>query len=350
MNRFMNELLELDQVTLSYGNSVIVDSFSLSVGRGETASLLGPSGVGKTTLLRAIAGFHPLDSGEIQIDGKVVSRQDYHLEPEKRKLGMVFQDYALFPHLTVAQNVAIGLRKLSKSERMKRVRQMLERLSINNLSERYPHQISGGQQQRVAVARALVPRPELILMDEPFSNLDVETHEQVVNEIRELFAEQGTTSILVTHHQQDAFSFSNQVAVVHEGKLMQWDTPYRIYHEPSTRFVADFIGEGVFLPGQITNQHNVQTELGVINSHKVDYPKGAQVDVLIRPDDIVVDEDSDIRLRIVRKAFRGSNIMYSLQLSDGKEVLSLAPSHCNYSVGESIAVRLDAEHVVVFRD
>lgn len=346
----MSELLELDQVTLSYGNSVIVDSFSLSVGRGETASLLGPSGVGKTTLLRAIAGFHPLDSGEIQIDGKVVSRQDYHLEPEKRKLGMVFQDFALFPHLTVAQNVAIGLRKLPKSERVKRVRQMLERLSINNLAERYPHQISGGQQQRVAVARALVPRPELILMDEPFSNLDVETHEQVVNEIRELFAEQETTSILVTHHQQDAFSFSNRIAVVYEGKLLQWDTPYRIYHEPSSRFVADFIGEGVFLPGLITNQRNVQTELGVINGHKVDYPAGAQVDVLIRPDDIVVDDDSEIQLRIVRKEFRGSNIMYTLRLSDGKDVLSLAPSHSNYSVGEFITVRLDAEHVVAFRD
>ena len=344
----MTAVLEIDDVTLGYGSTAVVESFSMTVERGEAGCILGPSGVGKTTILRAIAGFHPVLSGEIRIDGKVVSSPNFQLAPEKRRIGMVFQDFALFPHLKVIQNVGIGLRKISKSERIKKSQSMLKRMGISKLAERYPHELSGGQQQRVAAARALAANPEMILMDEPFSNLDVDLREQILNEFRELFKTHSTTSVLVTHHQFIAFALSDNIAVINDGKLQQLDTPYRLYHEPNSRFVADFIGEGTFIPGAVISPGEIKTSLGIIQSSNGLREVGAQVEVLIRPDDIVLDDSSDMSFEVVNKAFRGAEIMYTLRLSDGEEILSLVPSHNNFSVGDRICVSVDIEHVVAF--
>ena len=327
----------------------MVTGFSFQVEQGSLACLLGPSGCGKTTVLRAIAGFHPLISGEIWIDGHIVSKPGQSTAPEKRRVGMVFQDGALFPHLSVYDNVGFGIHKLEMDRRRQNIEKLLERVGLSEMGQRYPHELSGGQQQRVALARALAPKPSLILMDEPFSNLDVETRERLGYEVRDILKEQGITCVLVTHDQNDAFALCDRVGVMHGGRILQWDTPYRLYHEPCTRFVADFIGDGVFLPGTLVATGAVKTSLGIIQGQrKFNGDLGDVVDVLIRPDDIVPGANSDVTATVVRKAFKGPEILYTLRITDGSYVLSLFPSHADYQLGESVNIRLQADHLVAF--
>lgn len=342
-------LVEVKSIDCLHDVRVAVKNLSFEVSRGSLACLLGPSGCGKTTALRAIAGFHALSAGEIRIDGRVVSKPGYSLAPERRRLGMVFQDSALFPHLTVFDNVGFGIKQLESNQRRHAIRQLLQRVGLAEMERRYPHELSGGQQQRVALARALAPRPDLILMDEPFSSLDVETRERLGYEMREIFKEHGTTCILVTHDQNDAFALCDRVGVMREGKILQWDTPYRLYHEPTSRFVADFIGEGVFLPGTLIEPGTVKTGLGVISGGRdAQGARGDTFDVLIRPDDIVPDETSELVATVIRKAFKGAGILYTLRVDDGSQVLSLFPSHSDYQLGESVNIRLKADHLVAF--
>jgi iron(III) transport system ATP-binding protein len=271
------------------------------------------------------------------------------MAPENRRVGMVFQDNALFPHLTVNENVGFGIAGLASDQRQHNINQLLQRIDLADMGQRYPHELSGGQQQRVALARALAPNPDLILMDEPFSNLDTETRERLGYEVRDILKEQETTCVLVTHDQNDAFALSDRVGVMRDGRILQWDTPYNLYHEPASRFVADFIGDGVFLPGTLIEPGAVETGLGVIRSG-VDY-KGAPgdvMDVLIRPDDIVPDDDRMLVATVVRKAFKGAEILYTLRVSDGNHVLSLFPSHSDYQLGETVGIRLQADHLVAF--
>lgn len=344
-----NQVLVVHNIVCSHSGRRAVKGLSFSVSQGSLVCLLGPSGCGKTTVLRAIAGFHPLDRGEIRLGGRLVSRSGYVLAPERRRVGMVFQDHALFPHLRVRDNVAFGLNKKPSGDSHILVSELLERVGLSTMGDRYPHELSGGQQQRVALARALAPSPDLLLMDEPFSNLDVELRERLSYEVRGILKEQGTTSVLVTHDQHDAFSLSDKVGVMADGQIMQWDTPYNLYHEPSNRFVADFIGEGVFLPGTLLDARSVETELGTVRGDK-DYAlqAGAVLDVLIRPDDIVPDPDSRLVGRVVRKTFKGAEILYTLRLDSGTQVLSLFPSHANHGLGEAVAIRLQADHLVAF--
>ncbi len=345
----MSTQLEVSNIRCRYGNETAVDEVSFTLDRGTLACLLGPSGCGKTTVLRAIAGFHRLEQGEIMLNGNCVSSPTTSLLPEKRQLGMVFQDHALFPHLSVRANVAAGLLKESVAQKKIIVTSLLERMGLVAMQNRYPHELSGGQQQRVALARALAPNPRLILMDEPYSNLDVELRERLGQEVQDLLKETGTTAILVTHDQQDAFTFGEQVGVMNAGRIEQWETPYMLYHQPVNRFVADFIGEGVFVPGVMTASNTVETELGKIESCKnCQQKQGKQVEVMIRPDDIVIDSQSMLKVKVSRKAFRGAEIHYRLRLTSGREVLALFPSHANYEVGDEVGIRLDARHLVCF--
>ncbi|MCB1915786.1 MAG: ABC transporter ATP-binding protein [Rhodocyclaceae bacterium] len=350
--------LELDSLRLAFGRQVVVDGFGFSLDQGRIGCLLGPSGCGKTTVLRAIAGFEALVDGHIRLDGRVVSDARHHTPPEQRRIGMVFQDYALFPHLTVARNIAFGLREVSSDEIRTRVEALLERIGLPDAGHKYPHELSGGQQQRVALARALAPRPALLLLDEPFSNLDVDLRERLSTEVREIIKSSGTTAILVTHDQHEAFAVADEIGIIHEGRIQQWDTPYNLYHRPANRFVADFIGQGVFLPGTVLNNRQVDMELGVLES-KIpvecgigcsDCNLGCHVDVLLRPDDIVHDDGSTMRAEVVAKAFRGADILYTLRLKSGARVLSLVPSHHNHAIGEPIGIRLAVDHVVAFHD
>jgi iron(III) transport system ATP-binding protein len=349
--------LELAGIVQRYGSHTVVDGVSFSVEAGSIACLLGPSACGKTTLLRCIAGFEEIAAGEIRVQGRTVSTAGRRLPPEQRQIGMVFQDYALFPHLTVAANVGFGLAGLAASERRSRVGELLATVGLGGQGDRYPHELSGGQQQRVALARALAPRPQLILLDEPFSNLDVDLRERLSLEVRDILKSQGITAVLVTHDQHEAFAMADEVGVMAAGTIQQWDSPYRVYHQPANRFVADFVGQGVFLPGLVIDDRSVEVELGVLASRlPLECSQGCEacgkdcgVEVLLRPDDIIHDDRSDLLAEVRHKAFRGAEILYTLRLGSGVEVLSLVPSHHNHAIGERIGIRLDVDHVVAFK-
>jgi iron(III) transport system ATP-binding protein len=350
--------LNLTHIAQSYGARQVITDLSFSLSKGEIGCLLGPSGCGKTTALRCIAGFEPIQSGEIRIGDDVVSRPEHMLAAEKRRIGMVFQDYALFPHLTVAANVGFGLHTSSKPVVQERVAELLALVGLALHADKYPHQLSGGQQQRVALARALAPRPRLILMDEPFSNLDVALRERLSIEVRDILKRESTTALIVTHDQNEAFSLADWVGVMDQGRIQQWDTPYNLYHRPANRFVADFVGQGTLLSGEVLNNHLVKTELGVLDGllptecHAngcTGCSLSCQLDVLLRPDDIVHDDDSPLLAEVENKAFRGAEFLYSLKLPSGQRALSLVPSHHNHAIGEKIGIRLSADHVVAFR-
>jgi len=345
----MSVLLEVSDLHCGYGDQPVVHGISMHVNRGTLACLLGPSGCGKTTVLRAVAGFEPVMRGEICLDGEVVSRPGFTLPPERRRVGMVFQDEALFPHLSVAGNVAFGLRGESARRRRALVQEMLALVGLEGLGQRYPHELSGGQQQRVALARALAPEPRMVLLDEPFSSLDVELRERLGREVRDILKARGITAVLVTHDQSEAFALSEQIGVMKEGRILQWDSAYNLYHEPADRFIADFIGQGVFLRGRLRAPDSVETELGVITGNRAySWGEGCPVDVLLRPDDIQPDGNDGITARVAAKAFKGPEILYSLRLPTGTVVLSLFPSHLDYAVGEEVRVRIAADHLVAF--
>jgi len=241
----MTALLELDAIALAYdtpdGLLPVVQDFSLRLEKGHIACLLGASGCGKTSVLRAIAGFEPLRQGRIALGGRELSTVARSVAPEHRQVGMMFQDYALFPHLSVEKNIAFGLRRWHKTTRRERVEQLLTLIGLQDVAQRYPHELSGGQQQRVALARTLAPNPELLLLDEPFSNLDVDTRERLAFEVRDILQTTGHTALLVTHNQAEAFALADRIGIMRGGHIEQWDTPYGLHHHPANDFVADFI-------------------------------------------------------------------------------------------------------------
>jgi len=342
-------LLAISALRHAYGSNEVIKDLSLTLNKGTIGCLLGASGCGKTTVLRCIAGFDPVQAGEISLNGQIVSRRGVRLPTEARHVGMVFQDYALFPHLTVAQNVAFGLRNADRSGRAHRVDEVLEVVGLPEVRDKYPDELSGGQQQRIALARALAPRPDLLLLDEPFSNLDVDFRARLTVEVREILKQQNTTAILVTHDQNEAFSLADEIGIMRDGAIEQWDTPYRLYHEPVSRYVADFVGQGVFLPGTVLADARIRLELGVFQADTSDWPQGTEVDVLLRPDDILHDDASPLQAKVLHKTFRGAQFLYTLQLPAGGHVMSLVPSHHNHAIGERIGIRLEIDHLVAFR-
>jgi len=355
--------LQLDQASITYRGTAAndglraVDRVTLSLAATQIGVLIGPSGCGKTSLLRSIAGLEALSGGTLRMGGELLSdaAQGLHVPPEARRIGMVFQDYALFPHLTIAENVAFGLRALPRGERADRVAEMLELVGLADTARRAPHQLSGGQQQRIALARALAPQPRLLLLDEPFSSLDVDLRERLAQDVRTILKRIGATALFVTHDQMEAFAVGDMIGVMRAGVLQQWDEPYALYHRPQTRFVASFIGHGVFTPGRVriaTQGPVIDTPLGALTD--VDecllpqaYPAG-QCDVLLRADDVVHDDESATKACIVRKAFRGSEFLYTLQLAGGELLLAHVPSHHDHEVGDWIGIRPAVNHVVTF--
>ena len=349
--------LSLSDVQVRYPGApqAAVEGVTLGLAAGDIGVLIGPSGCGKTTLLRAVAGLESVSGGSIQLQGELVSSPEVQVLPEKRRIGMVFQDYALFPHLDVGRNVDFGIRHLDAAARRARVDEVLALVGLGGMQSRYPHALSGGQQQRVALARALAPKPHLLLLDEPFSNLDVELRERLAHEVRAILKAAGATALFVTHDQLEAFAIGDVVGVMHQGKLHQWDDAYTLYHRPATRFVAEFIGHGVFAPAHLAMQGNqvvVQTPLGPLQD--IDecplpsaYPDGL-CDVLLRADDIVHDDAAPVKGQIIRKAFRGSEFLYTLRLSSGETVMAHVPSHHAHEVGEWVGIRVAMDHVVTF--
>ena len=342
-------LLQIKNIECRYRDQVVAQNLSFHVNEGQIVSLLGPSGCGKTTVLRAIAGFEPVHTGEISLLERTISSPQIQIPPEQRLVGMVFQDYALFPHMNVRSNICFGLRNVDHSAALKTADEMLEVVGLSGYGKRYPHELSGGQQQRVALARALAPRPKMLLLDEPFSSLDIELRERLGTEIRDILKDQGITAILVTHDQNEAFAMCEQIGIMQEGRILQWDTPYNLYHEPADRYTADFVGQGVFLKGKLLDPETLETELGVIQGNRAyTLPIGSIVDVLVRPDDIVPDKNSSMGGEILQKAFRGPEILYTLQLPTGATVLSMFPSHQNHEIGEHVNFSIDTNHLIAF--
>ncbi len=354
----MTSVLNLENISVAYDKNTVVNNVSLQLKKGEIGCLLGPSGCGKTTVLRAIAGFEALQSGAIIMNGRQVSDSNNYLPPEKRNIGMVFQDFALFPHLNIADNIAFGLTHLKAHEKQQRIRQLLTMINMESFESRYPHELSGGQQQRIALARAIAPKPELLLMDEPFSSMDIELREELAKEVRDILNTENITAILVTHDQKEAFVVADNIGVMKEGKLLQWSDDYTLYHQPASHFIADFIGQGVFVDGEVINEREIKTEFATLLQGKV--PQGCQqgcpVQVFLRPDDIVVDRDcvdnanNDCKLlvTVVKRKFEGADYLYTLQTAAGSRLLMLEHSHHRHEVGDQIGIKLDLEHVVVF--
>jgi len=346
----MNYLLELNNIECRYDNNTVVKDFSFRVRENHLICLLGPSGCGKSTILRAIAGLEPVYAGEIQIAGETVSTANYSMPPNNRKLGMVFQDYALFPHMNIQDNICFGIRNSSSQNKRKLTEEMLEIVGLEGYEHRFPHELSGGQQQRVALARALAARPKLILMDEPFSNLDIELRERLSLEVRNILKAQKLTGVMVTHDQSEAFAMADKIGVLHNHELQQWDTAYNLYHDPQNRFVADFVGKGKFLKAKVKTPDSFETDIGVFSGDRsYEWPKNTDVDILVRPDDIIPSESSALKVNVLHRAFKGSEIFYTLSLPNGEELLSAFPSHHDYQVGDSIGIELDMAHLIAFK-
>jgi iron(III) transport system ATP-binding protein len=345
----MPQQLEVIDAGVSYGANPVVSEVSFKLAASEIGCLLGPSGCGKTSLLRAIAGFEPLTSGEILLHGRSVSRPGSTMAPEKRRVGMVFQDFALYPHLTVAQNVAFGLRGLSSRQQRLRVDELLHLVDLNGLQLQYPHQLSGGQQQRVALIRAMAPRPDILLLDEPFSSLDIELRGQLAREVRRILKREEVTALLVTHDQLEAFALADAIGVLGSGRLLQWDSGYDLYHQPRDRFVADFIGQGAMIPGWVTVDGYVETAIGSLRGLFVQaVDSGQRVELLLRPDDVIHDDTSEFTLEVVDKVFQGAEYLYTLRLADGSEIFCLVQSHHDHAIGKRVGVRFQVDHPVAF--
>jgi iron(III) transport system ATP-binding protein len=346
-------MLSLNNVSVAYQKTQAVQDVTFELGVGQIGCLLGPSGCGKTSLLRAVAGFEKVKEGQISLRNQLVSAKHSHVEPEKRRVAVVFQDYALFPHLTVAQNIAFGLHEYTRAQKFQRVTDLLMLVGLPGYDRRYPHALSGGQQQRVALARAMASKPDLLLLDEPFSSLDAELRDDLAKELRVILKHENTTALMVTHDQNEAFAMADVIGVMDQGRLMQWTDAYALYHRPVNRFVASFVGDGVFLSATIDNNIKLNSGLGVfpINPDS-GFKQGDKVVFLVRPDDIIHDDESATLAKVVDRSFQGSHILYQLELQHvgHARVLCLALSHHDHQLNELIGIRLDLEHLIVFKD
>ena len=341
--------LEVKKLDFSYGRNQILFEVDFILEKSQIGCLLGPSGCGKTTVLRAIAGFEKPTKGEIVLNGSKLNGSNIFVEPEKRQIGMVFQDIALFPHLSVDDNIQFGIRSLPKTQRNRRSNELLELFGMLEFKKSYPHQLSGGQQQRIALARAMAPKPSLLLMDEPLSSLDEELREQLAREIRLILQQEKIPAIMVTHDQNEAFAVGDHICVMHQGRVQQNDSGYNLYHRPVNRFVAEFIGEGTLLPGIVISADTIATDLGEIRGN---LPKSCKnqdnVDVLIRPENVIIGDENENKASITERYFRGSGYLYNLKTSEGVELLCLLPGSEGLEKDQSIGIRLQIERPVVF--
>ena len=343
-----NDKLNLQSVKIALDSKVILDDVNLKIDTGEIVSLMGSSASGKTSLIRSIAGFHNITSGMIQIDGQIVDDSIRRSDVAMRNVGVIFQDLALFPHLTVRENICFGLNNIDSTQQQNRAKKLEGLLSIENITNRYPNQISGGQQQRVAIARAIAPKPNLLLLDEPFSALDYELKDNLMSDIMKLIKSENITAILITHSAEEAFKMSDKIAFISDNTITQFANPYDMYHRPVSKEIANFFGISSYLKAKVTDSSHINCILGDFVGMVDQYNKDDKVDLLIRPDDIVHDDDSLFSAKVTEKTFRGSDFLYELELKDGQKIFCYAPSHHNHQVNEVIGIKLDLDHLVIF--
>ena len=340
--------LEIENISLNLDNDRILDNLSLIVKEEEIISIIGPSASGKSSLLRVIAGFENISSGKIKLNGQTVDDTSIIIEPQKRNVGIIFQDLALFPHLNCAENITFGISELSSKEKIERLDRLEKILDIIEISKKFPHEISGGQQQRVAIARALAPKPEILLLDEPFSALDENLKEKLLADVKILLKEEKITTIVITHNIKEAFQISDKIAFLSNKKIIQFDSAYNIYHKPLTREIANFCGIGSFIDGEIVDKNHVVTNLGRHFGDTTPYEIGSSIDILIRPDDIIHDDDSTKSAKVIEKIFHGSDFLYKLKLNSGENIFCYTPSHHDHALNEVIGIKSEMDHLILF--
>ena len=332
--------VECSQLTKVYdGETTALYDLNLSVSKGEILAVLGPSGCGKTTSLRLIAGFIRPDEGEIRIGGELVAGKGRFVPPEKRGVGMVFQEHALFPHLTARENVSFGLDKKTPAQQ---VDYLLKLVGLDHLAARYPHELSGGERQRVALARALATRPVLILLDEPFSNLDADRRMRIREEVRAILKTTGSTAVFVTHDQEEAMYMGDRLAVLNKGRLEQIGAPEEIFHTPKTRFVAEFMGNTDFLPGKIVAD-GIETELGVL-PQRMALPVGAEIELALRFDDVDFRLDEKSSSMVLARHFKGAYNIYRLRLPSGRLLHAMKSHTERLRPGAPVRITLNPGH------
>ncbi|MEW5251078.1 ABC transporter ATP-binding protein [Microbulbifer sp. 2201CG32-9] len=342
-------LLEITEIECRHGDRIVLEQVSFHLHQGEICCLLGPSGCGKTTLLHAVAGFNPVYRGQISLAGRPISTASAVTPPERRNIGVVFQDYALFPHLTVQQNIAFGLKSAPQPERRARVRELLQLVRLESHADKFPHQLSGGQQQRVALVRALAPRPGLLLMDEPFSNLDTELRRSLASEVRHILREQGTSAILVTHDRNEAFAAADQLGVLTGGRLQQWDTPENIFRHPASLSVARIVSDGFVVTGKLVREGLLQTEIGRLAPAPMPNLDSGEVRLFVRNEALLPGDHADaVAAQVVDKSFLGDRVIYKLRLPQGRVIETTFATDYRLEPGSEVPLRIG--EALIFSD
>jgi len=348
MTTLSSSALTISDLHCSYAGVDILTGLDLTLGKNEILCLLGPSGCGKTTTLKLIAGLLPPTQGSIEINGNVVDNAKLNLAPEKRNVGMIFQDYALFPHLTVTDNILFSLHKQSQSKQKEKLDYVLNLVNLTEFAGRYPHQLSGGQQQRVAIARALACSPELLLLDEPFSNIDSQVRHHLIEEMRGLLKSHNMSAIFVTHSKEEAFAFADRLAVFHQGKIEQLGTPTELYNQPATRFVADFLGKVNYLDAVVVDEYSVETALGIITSSQaLSLTVGEEKLLALRPQQLKLAAVEQGIATITQQQFLGMTTNATITLTDSNTLLSVSMQQ-PMTVGDAVRVRVEDHALILF--
>ena len=347
--------LEIDNVTFVASEKNKVNNVSLTIeNQGDIVCLLGPSGIGKTTILRTIAGLEKINSGNIKLKNKLLSSRDTHVEPEDRNISMAFQDNSLFPHYNVLENIRFGAERNKKKKKGLNINEIIKFLHIDHVIDKFPHQISSGEAQRASLARSLLSNPDLLLLDEPLSNVDQSFKEEIQVKLKQILTEQKITTIIVTHDSYEAFYLGTKCGIILDQQLKQFDDPYNVYHFPNSVEVVNFLNRGILIPAKVTGENSLEsTDLGTITGDFIKhYPKGSEVQLLLQPEDLEHDDQSKLKLEVVDRKFRGTNFIYTLKTPSNKLIPVFVHSHHihQHEVDEKFGIKrpINIDHIVCF--